>query len=442
MQGISIASAGAAAVSAGPATGAASAGGDIAEDAGGSAFGAILASQIKGKSLATKSGVEVALQEKSDADKGKMDGLALDGVAVGTTPNDLLALVNAGAVPIQIAPATLAGAGVAQAGDAAVKRDGDQLALMAGGDVAAIAGQLSDIAAIAGQLNGVAAGQLAGLPVGKSVDSTGGADVEGIAGSGKMMRVAESLGRSGAAEKTDQFASMLAGAAADDAGGRAVDGIAGDGKALPTVDPAVGKAALAASLSKDAMPATAKLETIGAVASEPSSLFAMPMTAAMAGAAASAPVPALEISVPLGSPGWSSALADKVTWMSSQGNQVAELHLNPPHLGPLEVQLTISNDQASAVFVSHHPAVRDAIEAAMPRLREMLADSGIMLGNTMVGAESFQQQQQQQQQASAKNSGAGGGGGEVRDEVSSGVLSQAVGGMAAIAGRGLVDTFV
>lgn len=441
MQGLSIASASTAAASAGPATGAAVPGGDIAEDAGGSAFGAILAGQIKGKSLVTKSGVEVAFQEKSDADKGKIDGLALDGAAVGITPSDLLALVNAGAVPIQIAPATLAGAGVAQAGGAVTKRGGDQLALMAGGDVAAIAGQLSDVAAIAGQLNGVAAGQLAGLPVGKSVDSTVDADVEGIAGSGKMTRVAGAVGQGGAAAKADQFASMLAGKAADDAGGRAMEGIAGDGKALPAVDPAVGKTALEAFASNEAMPATAKLETIGVVASDPSSLFAMPMTAAVAGGAATgAPVPALEITAPLGSPGWGNALADKVTWMSSQGNQVAELHLNPPHLGPLEVQLTVSNDQASAVFVSHHPAVRDAIEAAMPRLREMLADSGIMLGNTMVGAESFQQQQQQQ--ASAKNSGGGGGAGEMQDEVASGVLGEVVGGMAARAGRGMVDTFV
>jgi flagellar hook-length control protein FliK len=84
--------------------------------------------------------------------------------------------------------------------------------------------------------------------------------------------------------------------------------------------------------------------------------------------------------------------------------------------------------------------VRDAIEAAMPRLREMLADSGIMLGNTMVGAESFQQQQQQQ--ASAKNSGGGGGAGGARDEVANGVLGQVAGGVSARVGKGMVDTFV
>jgi flagellar hook-length control protein FliK len=36
------------------------------------------------------------------------------------------------------------------------------------------------------------------------------------------------------------------------------------------------------------------------------------------------------------------------------------------------------------LFTSPHAAVRDAIEQAMPRLRDMMADNGIMLGNATV----------------------------------------------------------
>jgi flagellar hook-length control protein FliK len=36
------------------------------------------------------------------------------------------------------------------------------------------------------------------------------------------------------------------------------------------------------------------------------------------------------------------------------------------------------------MFTSPHAAVRDAIEQAIPKLREMLADNGIMLGNATV----------------------------------------------------------
>lgn len=104
----------------------------------------------------------------------------------------------------------------------------------------------------------------------------------------------------------------------------------------------------------------------------------------------------LKLAPAVGAPGWDSALAQKVIWQVGQQQQVAELHLNPPQLGPLQVQVSMAADQggnvATAHFVSQHAAVREAIEAAMPRLREMLAESGIALGNTTVGNGAFQQQ--------------------------------------------------
>lgn len=103
--------------------------------------------------------------------------------------------------------------------------------------------------------------------------------------------------------------------------------------------------------------------------------------------------PSSTVQAQIGSAGWGEAMGQKVVWMANQQQQVAELHLNPPHLGPMEVRLTINNDQVTAIFVSHQPAVREAIEAAMPRLREMFADSGMMLGNAMVSSDSLPQQQ-------------------------------------------------
>ncbi len=69
----------------------------------------------------------------------------------------------------------------------------------------------------------------------------------------------------------------------------------------------------------------------------------------------------------------------------------ADIVLNPPQMGRIEVSLSINGDQATATFVSANPAVRDALENALPRLREILQDAGISLGQTQVGAESFQQ---------------------------------------------------
>lgn len=95
------------------------------------------------------------------------------------------------------------------------------------------------------------------------------------------------------------------------------------------------------------------------------------------------------IATHVAAPGWDRGLGDKMLWMAGQQIQVAELHLNPPELGPLQITLSVNNDQASAQFVSQHAAVREAIETAMPRLREMLAEGGITLGNTSVSADSF-----------------------------------------------------
>jgi flagellar hook-length control protein FliK len=94
------------------------------------------------------------------------------------------------------------------------------------------------------------------------------------------------------------------------------------------------------------------------------------------------------VSSPLGSKGWAEEFSQKITWMGTQQNQVVELHLNPPNLGPLDVVLKISDSQATALFTSPHSAVREAVENALPRLREMLADNGITLGNTMVSDQS------------------------------------------------------
>ena len=102
------------------------------------------------------------------------------------------------------------------------------------------------------------------------------------------------------------------------------------------------------------------------------------------------------VAVPVGQTGWDAAFSQRVAWIATNTQQIAHLHLNPPNLGPLEIRISLSSDQANAAFNSPHAAVRDAIEAALPRLREMLADNGLSLGNVNVSSQSFQQQQQAQ----------------------------------------------
>jgi flagellar hook-length control protein FliK len=137
----------------------------------------------------------------------------------------------------------------------------------------------------------------------------------------------------------------------------------------------------------------------------------------------------------LGAPGWDNALGQKVLWMVSQQQQVAELSLNPPDLGPLRVVLSMNGDQASAMFVSQQPDVRQALEAALPRLKEMMADSGINLSNTTVSSDSPQQQREFERQGrpgARYGNGGGGVGGQGIDIGAAHIRS---------GGNGLVDTF-
>lgn len=115
----------------------------------------------------------------------------------------------------------------------------------------------------------------------------------------------------------------------------------------------------------------------------------------MADIGATAPASTMQdLQTPVEASGWDEALGQRVLLMVSSQEQVAELSLNPPDLGPLQVTLSISNDQATATFVSQHADVRQALEAALPRLKEMMAESGINLGGASVssGGEGSQQQ--------------------------------------------------
>ena len=117
------------------------------------------------------------------------------------------------------------------------------------------------------------------------------------------------------------------------------------------------------------------------------------------------PEPSAVVQTRVGERGWDQAVGDKLVWMVNQKHQVAQLHLNPPDLGPLKIAISLDQNQASAQFFSAHASVREALEVAMPRLREMLADSGITLGNTSVGAEAFREPTQQQPRAQVAQSG-------------------------------------
>lgn len=95
----------------------------------------------------------------------------------------------------------------------------------------------------------------------------------------------------------------------------------------------------------------------------------------------------LDMPVPekVGSRGWPDAVGERVLWMTQGDHQFARLKLNPPQLGPLEIRISVTNDQSSVAFIAQHAATREALEAAIPRLREMFDDASLQLVRADVG---------------------------------------------------------
>ncbi len=100
------------------------------------------------------------------------------------------------------------------------------------------------------------------------------------------------------------------------------------------------------------------------------------------------PVGEFSIPAPTGSTQWESAVGNSLIVMHGSRHDRADLVLNPPQFGRIEVSISMKGDEATASFIAASPTVRDALENAMPRLREILADAGITLGQTHIGAES------------------------------------------------------
>jgi flagellar hook-length control protein FliK len=77
-------------------------------------------------------------------------------------------------------------------------------------------------------------------------------------------------------------------------------------------------------------------------------------------------------------------LHEKIRWMVNARNSMAEIRLDPPELGSMQVRVNVSGDAASVSFIVQSQHAKDALADAMPRLKDMLAEQGINLGESEV----------------------------------------------------------
>ena len=92
-------------------------------------------------------------------------------------------------------------------------------------------------------------------------------------------------------------------------------------------------------------------------------------------------------------PEWNKEIGERVVWMHKQAIPSAELRLNPKHLGPITIKVDVNQDQVSVAFTAQHAAVKEAIDAAMPKLREMFSAQQLNLAEVNVSQENLDQRQ-------------------------------------------------
>ncbi|QIA62806.1 hypothetical protein GT360_04430 [Vibrio astriarenae] len=84
---------------------------------------------------------------------------------------------------------------------------------------------------------------------------------------------------------------------------------------------------------------------------------------------------------------------ERVQVMLSKNLKNIDIRLDPPELGRMQIRMNMNGDTTTVHFTVANNQARDVVEQAMPRLREMLAQQGLQLGDTSVQQQSAGQQQ-------------------------------------------------
>ncbi|MHA6125950.1 flagellar hook-length control protein FliK [Pseudomonas fluorescens group sp. PF-1] len=127
--------------------------------------------------------------------------------------------------------------------------------------------------------------------------------------------------------------------------------------------------------------------------------------------------------------GWTDEVVNRVMYLSSANLKAADIQLQPAELGRLDIRVNMVPDQQTQVtFMSAHPAVREALDGQMHRLRDMFAQQGMGQVDVNVSDQSRGSQQGQDQAhqgQSGRTSVSGGRLDSVDDDIASSVAEVA-----------------
>jgi flagellar hook-length control protein FliK len=183
-------------------------------------------------------------------------------------------------------------------------------------------------------------------------------------------------------------ADALAGSSGGDADPSGIPFLA-DGSANATNtkpdDAAAAARALAAQTALAAIESGSKDEKVSA--SRALELFSH---APRAAAPAEQAPPSSSIGTHVRDPRWAEEFGTRIALLVNQRESVASISLTPMDLGPVDVNVTVKDSQATIHFGAAQAETRALIEASLPKLRELLAAQGFQLMDASV-SQGFQQ---------------------------------------------------
>jgi flagellar hook-length control protein FliK len=107
-------------------------------------------------------------------------------------------------------------------------------------------------------------------------------------------------------------------------------------------------------------------------------------------AADTAPAPTLQVHASVDSDEFAQGLSDRVSWMVNSGVNSAKLQVNPPQLGPIELNILVQGDHAQVSMSTHSAVTRDALQSSSSQLRDMLGAQGFGQVSVDISQRSFQ----------------------------------------------------
>lgn len=163
----------------------------------------------------------------------------------------------------------------------------------------------------------------------------------------------------------------------------------------------------------------------------------LPVGQSVSNPVSSAFMPTMSVSTPVGQTGWANELGQRVSWLAQGELREAQLQLHPRSLGPVEVRIAIGTDQQLNVsFTAANPVAREALDAALPRLREMFEQQGLNLADANISQHSFSEQQHQENEEGDSDTHSGQWSAETESLIEEGVLSNSQ-----LMGAGMLDAY-